>query len=147
MIIYKYLKSVWSTAETDKELEDKIEAYNGSPANPEATRINMELTGKGITGECKLSRNVLEHFIGIMEDIVEYMSLFICPTAGVYLTGGLSAALEPLITENKIFMDHFLNKDNFAFLLKTFPIYLIKNENIGMLAAAEYARRLLLKEK
>ena len=146
MIIYKYLKSHGSTAKRDKELEDKIEAYNGSPTTPEANKINLELTRKGLTGECELSRNVLQHFIGVMGDVAGDMSLFTCPTAGVYLVGGISVALEPLITGNKIFMDHFLNKDNFAFLLKTFPVYLVKNGNIGMLGAAECARRLLLNE-
>ena len=146
MIIYKYLKSHVSTAKRDKELEDKIEAYNGSPTTPEANKINLELTHKGLTGECELSRNVLQHFIGVMGDVAGDMSLFTCPTAGVYLVGGISVALEPLITGNKIFMDHFLNIDNFAFLLKTFPVYLVKNGNIGMLGAAECARRLLLNE-
>jgi glucokinase len=40
-----------------------------------------------------------------------------------------------------------LNKDNFAFLLKTFPVFLVKNGNIGMLGAAECARRLILEDK
>ena len=43
-------------------------------------------------------------------------------------------------------MEHFLSKDNFAFLLKTFPVYLIKNGDIGMIGAAECARRMLLLE-
>ena len=75
------------------------------------------------------------------------MSLFSLPTGGLYLVGGLSVVLEPLITGTSIFMDHYLNKDNFAFLLKTFPVFLVKNGNIGMLGAAECARRLLLEEK
>ena len=51
-----------------------------------------------------------------------------------------------MITNTNIFMEHYLNKDSFDFLLKTFPIYLVKNKNIGMKGAAEFARRLLLKE-
>ncbi len=70
-----------------------------------------------------------------------------CPTGGLYLVGGISKAFAPLISGSNIFMDHYLNKDNFAFLLKTFPVYLVKNSNIGMIGAAECARRLLLKEK
>ena len=146
MIIYKYLKSHGSTVKRDKELEAKIEEFNGSPTTPEANKINLELTHKGLTGECELSRNVLQHFIGVLGDVAGDMSLFTCSTGGLYLVGGISVALAPLITGNNIFMEHYLNKDNFAFLLKTFPIYLIKNENIGMIGAAECARRLLLNE-
>ena len=146
MIIYKYLKSKGSTEKRDKELEAKIDAYNGSPTTPEANKINLELTRKGLSGECELSRSVLKHFIGVLGDVAGDMSLFTCPTGGLYLVGGISVALTPLITENSIFIDHFLNKDNFAFLLKTFPVYLVKNGNIGMIGAAECARRLLLNE-
>ena len=146
MIIYKFLKSHGSTAKRDPELEAKIEAFTGSPTTPEANKINLELTRKGKSGECELSRKVLEHFIGILGDVAGDISLFGCPTGGLYLVGGISVALEPLITGSTIFMDHFLNKDNFAFLLKTFPVYLVKNGNIGMIGAAECARRLVLNE-
>ena len=146
IIIYKFLKSRGATEERDKELEAKIDNFNGNPAGPEANKINLELTNKGKTGECKLSRKVLEYFIGVLGDVSGDMSLFTCPTGGLYLVGGISVALEPLIKGSNIFMEHFLNKDNFEFLLKTFPVYLVKNGNIGMLGAAECARRLLLHE-
>ena len=146
MLIYRYLKTHGSTAKRDPELEAKIDAYKGSPTTPEANKINLELTKKGLSGECELSRKVLEHFIGVMGDVAGDISLFGCPTAGLYLVGGISSAFEPLITGTNIFMEHYLNKDNFAYLLKTFPVYLVKNSNIGMLGAAECARRLLLHE-
>ena len=44
-------------------------------------------------------------------------------------------------------MDHFINKDNFQSLLKTFPVYLVKNGNIGVLGAAECARRIILENE
>jgi glucokinase len=81
-----------------------------------------------------------------MGDVAGDISLFSCPTGGLYLVGGISVAIEPLITGSNIFIEHYLNKDNFAFLLKTFPVFLVKNGNIGMLGAAECARRLLLHE-
>ena len=147
IIIYKFLKSQGSTAKRDKDLEAKIDKFNDSPASPAANEINIELVKKGLSGECELSKNVLEYFIGVFGDVAGDMSLFSLPTGGLYLVGGLSVALEPLITGTSIFMDHYLNKDNFAFLLKTFPVFLVKNGNIGMLGAAECARRLLLEEK
>ena len=146
ILIYKFLKSHGSTAKRDKELESKIDNFNGSPTGPEANKINLELTKKGKSGECELSRRVLEYFIGVLGDVSGDMSLFTLPTGGLYLVGGLSVALEPLIKESNIFMEHYLNKDNFEFLLKTFPVYLVKNGNIGMIGAAECARRLLLQE-
>ena len=147
ILIYKYLKSSGNTAKRDKELEARIDKFDDSPTSPEANQINIELVNKGLSGECELSRKVLEYFIGIFGDVAGDVSLFSCPTGGLYLLGGLSVALEPLITGTNIFMDHYLSKDNFAFLLKTFPVYLVKNGNIGMLGAAECASRMLLLEK
>ena len=146
ILIYKYLQSKGTNVKRDKELEDKINKFSGSTATPLANSINHELVKKGLSGECELSKNVLEYFISIFGDVAGDVSLFSCPTGGLYLVGGLSVALEPLITSTKIFMDHYLSKDNFAFLLKTFPVYLVKNGNIGMIGAAECARRLLLLE-
>ena len=146
ILIYKYLQSKNTNVKRDKELEDKINKFTGSTTTPLANQINIELVSKGLKGECELSRNVLEYFIAIFGDVAGDVSLFSCPTGGLYLVGGLSVALEPLITSTNIFMDHFLSKDNFAFLLKTFPVYLIKNGDIGMIGAAECARRMLLLE-
>ena len=147
IIIYKYLKSKGFTGKIDKELEAKIDKFDDSPTSAEANKINIELVNKGLYGDCLLSKQVLEYFIGVFGDVAGDVSLFSCPTGGLYLVGGLSVALEPLIANTKIFMKHYLNKDNFKFLLETFPVYLVKNGNIGMLGAAECARRLLLEEK
>ena len=147
IIIYKYLQSIDTTTKRDKELESKINDFKDSLTSATANQINIELVNKGLSGECELSKKVLEYFISVFGDVAGDVSLFTVPTGGVYLLGGLSVALEPLITNTNIFMDHYLSKDNFAFLLKTFPIYLVKNSDIGTLGAAECARRLLLSEK
>ena len=130
--------------ERDKELEDKIDKFDDIPTSPAENEINIELVNKGLNGKWELSKKVLEYFIGIFGDVAGDVSLFSCPTGGLYLVGGLSIVLEPLITKTKIFMEHYLKKDNFEYLLKTFPVYLVKNGNLGMLGAQECARRLLL---
>ena len=144
IIIYKYLKSQDPKISRDKELEAKIDKFDDTPTSPAANEINIELVNKGLTGKCELSKTVLEYFISIFGDVAGDVSLFSCPSGGLYLVGGLSIVLEPLITGTNIFMEHFLKKDDFAYLLKTFPVYLVKNGNLGMLGAAECARRLLL---
>ena len=143
----RVIKSKGFTGKIDKELEAKIDKFDDSPTSATANEINIELVNKGLYGDCHLSKQVLEYFIGVFGDVAGDVSLFSCPTGGLYLVGGLSVALEPLIADTKIFMKHYLNKDNFQFLLETFPVYLVKNGNIGMLGAAECARRLLLEEK
>ena len=69
ILIYKYLKSSGSTAKRDKELETKIDNFNGSPTSPEANEINIELVNKGLYGDCELSKKVLEYFISVFGDV------------------------------------------------------------------------------
>ena len=144
IIIYKYLKEHGAVEQRDKELEKKIDEFIDVPTSPAANEINIELVNKGLDGKCELSKKVLEYFIAIFGDVAGDVSLFSVPTGGLYLVGGLSIVLEPMISGTKIFMEHYLKKDDFAYLLKTFPIYLVKNGNLGMLGAKECARRLLL---
>ena len=104
----------------------------------------MEITVKGKNGQCKLCRKVLLLFIEIFGEIAGDVSLLTMPTAGVYLSGGITVALQELIVENKeLFLSHFTNKDGLEDVLKTFPIYLVKNPDLGLLGAKEAARRLL----
>ena len=59
--------------------------------------------------------------------------------------GGLARILTPLILNNTIFMNHFKNKDRFWFILQKLPIYLVQNQDIGLVGATEAARRILEK--
>ena len=44
-------------------------------------------------------------------------------------------------------MKNFVNKDNCQYLLEKFPVYLVKNGEIGILGSAECARRLIEKNE
>lgn len=145
--LYKFLLQYEKgPIEREPTLAAKIDNFKDFSKPDKANEINVELTKKGVSGDCKLSRKVLEFFIEIFGEAAGDISLFTLPTNGIYLVGGISVAIEPLISKSNIFMEHFLNKDGFAFLLKTFPVYLVKNGDIGMIGARECARRLLKNE-
>ena len=69
IIIYKYLKSKGFTGKIDKELEAKIDKFDDSPTSATANQINIELVNKGLYGDCQLSKQVLEYFIGVFGDV------------------------------------------------------------------------------
>ena len=145
--IYKYLNLNENNLKVDENLRMKIEKFNDFAQSDIVNELNIELVKNGLEGKCELCKKVLELFIGLFGEVCGDASLFYLPTGGLYLTGGLSVALQSLIKETTIFMEHFLNKDNFDYLLKTFPIYLVKNGDIGIIGAGEYARRLILKNE
>ena len=150
--LYKFLlekeKEENNSNEIDREksLADKVDKFNDYTNKKLRDELSNEITQKGVKGECKLSRKVIELFIEILADAASDISLFTMPSNGVYLLGGISVAIEPFIKENDLFMKHFIDKDH-SFLLKSFPVYLVKNSNIGMIGAGEAARRVLEEEE
>ena len=151
--IYKFLlekeKEITNinNIDRDKNLGEKIDEFIDYRNKKVRDELSNEITQKGVKGECKLSRKVIEFFIEILADAAGDLSLITIPSNGIYLLGGISVAIEPFIKQNKkIFMDSFINRDH-SFLLESFPIYLIKNPNIGMIGASEAARRIIEKQE
>ena len=132
-----------NSVDRDKNLGERVDKFNDYSDKKLRDELSNEITQKGVKGECKLSRKVIELFIEIMGDAASDLSLCTMPSNGVYLLGGISVAIEPFIKENKnIFINSFIDKDH-TFLLKSFPVYLVKNSDIGMIGASEAARRII----
>ena len=129
----------------DEELGSRIDYFKSYKHVHKVGDLNMEITRKGLNGECELCRQTLLLFTEIFGEIAGDLALFTLPTGGVYLMGGLARILTPLILNNTIFMNHFKNKDRFWFILQKLPIYLVQNQDIGLVGATEAARRILEK--
>ena len=141
--IYKFLLEQEKDINRDIDLGNKIDEINDLKNLIEIDQLNLEIVNKGLTSNCPLCKKVLEFFIEIFGEIAGNMALNCLPTGGMYLVGGLSLALKDLIKNSDIFMKHFVNKDNIKFFIETFPVYLVINEELGLLGSAEYARRLI----
>lgn len=70
------------------------------------------------------------------------MGLRVLARGGVFLAGGIAAKNVPWFTDGK-FVEAFLRKGRFRDLMETIPADLIVNEEVGLLGAAEGARRAL----
>ena len=126
----------------EKILAEKVDKFNDYKDKKTRDILSNEITQKGVKNECHLSRKVIELFIQVLADTASDLALLTLPTGGIYLLGGISVAIEPFMKQSDVFMKYFIDKDH-SFMLQNFPVYLIKNDNIGMLGAAEAARRLL----
>ena len=129
--------------ERDEELGKKIDYFRSYKIVHKVGEINVQITQKGLNGECELCRQTLLLFTEIFAEIAGDLALFTLPTSGVYLMGGITRIITPLILNNTIFMNHFKNKNHFWFLLQKLPIYLVQNKDIGLVGAREAARRIL----
>ncbi len=127
--IYKFLHLYGNEKnqkfEREPNLAKKIDAFKQYKEVNKVGEINVEITTKGINGECALCRETLLLFIEIFAEITGDLSLFTLPTNGVYLLGGITRIITLLILNNTIFMNHFRNKDHLWLLLQKFPIYLV----------------------
>lgn len=143
--MYKFLLEQEPTIERDEELKKKIDEIDIKDKK-KVNKINIELVNKGLNETCKLSRKVLELFIELYGEIAGDLSLVTVPSNGLYLVGGMSIVLQDLIKNTKIFMEHYINKDSYSSFLESFPIFLVKNGELGLLGAAECVRRFLPNE-
>ena len=145
--MYKYLLEKEKDIKRDMDLGNKIDAIKDLKNLLEIDQLNIEIVNKGISNDCPLCKKVLEFFIEIFGEITGDMALYCLPSCGMYLVGGLSLALKDMIKNSGIFMQHFVNKDNFKFLMEKFPVYLVTNGELGILGSAECARRLIEKKE
>lgn len=108
--------------------------------------MNKDIVTKGLSEECKVCRRVLEFFVDLFGNAAGNLAIFTLCTGGIYLLGGMSVALESLMSNNKRFMKQFVDKGRFNTLLSNIPVVLIKDSDLGMRGAQEYARRLIEKK-
>lgn len=70
------------------------------------------------------------------------MALSVLARGGVYLAGGIAAKNVERFTDGR-FVEAFVRKGRFRELMETIPVDLIVNEEVGVIGAAEGARRSL----
>jgi glucokinase len=63
------------------------------------------------------------------------------PSGGLFLAGGIPPKLMPMIGEKMA--EHYLNDSVMAGVISTFPLYLVMNDDLGLLGAKVRAMRLI----
>jgi glucokinase len=69
------------------------------------------------------------------------LALKLLPYGGVYVAGGIAPKILPLIQEGR-FLQAFTNKGRVSSLLKSIPVHIVLNSQVGLLGAALCAARL-----
>ena len=71
--------------ERDEELGKKIDYFKSYKKVHKVGEINVQITQKGLNGQCELCRQTLLLFTEIFAEIAGDLALFTLPTSGVYL--------------------------------------------------------------
>lgn len=86
-------------------------------------------------------RDIMRLFVKIYARVCSDFATVLLPSAGVYLAGGIVAKNEKHFSDAGQFTYYFAQnfRPSIAELLRTYPVYLIRNYNISLLGAAHAA--------
>ena len=94
---------------------------------------------------CPLCRAALEAFVAILGAEAGNLALKVFALGGVYIGGGISPRLIPLLKE-ETFLSAFCNKGRFSQLLAGLPVWLITNPDVALIGCAAYGRERMEKD-
>jgi len=133
-LVERYGHASWERVCSGMGLVNIYEFLGGKNADP--ARI-AELADTGDP----LAKQTFEIFVDIYGSEAGNMALRILSRGGVYLAGGIAAKNPKHFTDGR-FMAAFLRKGRFREMLEAMPVEVITNEKVGLLGAAENARRI-----
>lgn len=109
----------------------------------ELVKFHEVILKTGIKNECAICRKVVDLFVELYATIASNYSISYVPMGGMYLLGGISGTLDNYIKSNTKFREIFNHRNGLDSVLDQIPIYLVKNTQLGVKGAEEYARRIL----
>ena len=92
-------------------------------------------------GKEPIARMALDLFVSIYGALVGNLALVTLPRGGIYVAGGIAAKIAPTM-QHGAFLQAFHDKGRFADLLKTLPLHIVLNQQVGLLGANAAARKL-----
>jgi glucokinase len=119
-----------SSGSVPRWLADRIEASG-------ATRAVVEA---GLSGRCELCARTVGLFVRLYGSEAGNLALKIMATGGVYLAGGMAAAISPALGRGE-FMEGFAAKGRMRPLLEAMPVRVVTDERVGLMGAARCGRR------
>jgi glucokinase len=103
--------------------------------------IPIEIASLADSGD-DIANRTFEIFVDIYGAEAGNMALRVLARGGVYLAGGIAAKNLRHFTTGR-FVESFLRKGRFLDVMRAIPIDVIANANVGLIGAAEAARRLV----
>ncbi len=82
-------------------------------------------------------------FVEIYGGVCGDFSTLMMPYGGIYILGGISVALEPIIVNKRIFMKAYADKGWIKPFLEQMSIMIITVHDIAIRGLREYCRRLV----
>lgn len=97
--------------------------------------IAAVISEEAMNKSCKICEKALDIFASVLGAQAGNMVLNYKATGGVYLGGAISLKIQDKLSD-ATFVRSYLNKGRLSYLTEMTPVYIIKDESIGLLGAA-----------
>ncbi|RUR84967.1 glucokinase [Chlorogloeopsis fritschii PCC 9212] len=94
-----------------------------------------------VQGSDRLCEETMQLFVEAYGAEAGNLALKLLPYGGLYVAGGIAPKILPLITKGD-FLLNFTYKGRMRPLLEEIPVYVVLNQQVGLIGAAIYAARL-----
>jgi len=101
---------------------------------------SITIVQNAISKKDPVSEHAVEIFVSIYGAEAGNLALKTKSTGGIFIGGGIARTL---LTEHyqKLFLEAFYDKGRLSYLMKKIPVYVVMNTEVGVLGAANYARK------
>lgn len=99
-----------------------------------------DITAKAIAGEDQMAQKTLEIFCRVLGSFGGNLALNLATTGGVYIAGGIVPRFIDYV-KNSEFRQRFEAKGRFKKLVEDIPVYIVTEEQPGLLGCAAYLKQ------
>ncbi|NMG08727.1 glucokinase [Brasilonema sp. UFV-L1] len=139
--IYQFLRDRKIAAESP-EIAQIVRIWEQEAGRQEKSVDPGAVIGKAALEKSdRLSEQTMQLFVEVYGAEAGNLALKLLPYGGLYIAGGIAPKILPLIQQDR-FMLNFTQKGRMRPLLEDIPVYVILNQEVGLIGAAICATRL-----
>ncbi|MEA5582647.1 glucokinase [Nodularia harveyana UHCC-0300] len=139
--IYQFLRDRKISSESP-EIAQVVRTWEQEAGQPEkSVDPGATIGAAALDGSDRLSVQTLKLFVDIYGAEAGNLALKLLPSGGLYIAGGIAPKIQTLL-QNGSFLLNFSQKGRMRPLLEDIPVYIILNQQVGLIGAALSAARL-----
>ncbi|MCM0593419.1 MAG: glucokinase [Gloeotrichia echinulata IR180] len=139
--IYQFLRDRKMATESP-DIAQTVRTWEQEAGQPEKSVDPGAVIGKAaLEGRDRLSEQTIQLFIEAYGAEAGNLAIKLLPYGGLYIAGGIAPKILPLM-QNSSFLLNFTQKGRMRSILEEIPVYIILNQQVGLIGAALSAARL-----
>ncbi|MDZ8053485.1 MAG: glucokinase [Aulosira sp. ZfuVER01] len=139
--IYQFLRDQKIAAESP-DIAQVVRIWEQEAGKPEKSVDPGAIIGTAaLQGRDRLCEQTMHLFVELYGAEAGNLAIKLLPYGGLYIAGGIAPKILPLMQEGS-FLLNFTQKGRMRSLLEEIPVYIILNQQVGLIGAALYAARL-----